>query len=473
MQNTSMLLLNRFIDFIAHKNLFQKKDILLLAVSGGVDSIVLCELCFRAGFTFQIAHCNFQLREAESDRDEALVKSLGEKYNVKAFIKKFNTKAYAAENKISIQVAARELRYSWFDELLTAHDSQPLELSEVAKLLNENLRGSRVQRPSFLLTAHHADDSLETLLMNFFKGTGIKGLHGILPKQGEIIRPLLFARKAELLSFATENDLSFLEDSSNISDKYTRNYFRNQLIPSLEKIYPRVDENLLDNLERFNEIEMLYCQAIGSHKKNLMEYKGVEVHIPVLKLLTAAPLNTIVYEIIKEYNFTSKQVEDVLHLLKAESGKYIISATHKIIRNRKWIIITPNLNLASGTLVIDEKEDEVNFANGKLKIEKQAFKGDRISEDPLIVMIDAERITFPLLLRGWKQSDYFYPLGMQKKKKLGKFFNDLKISIADKEKIWVLENDKRIIWVVGKRIDDRFKITNQTKNILKIHFKER
>jgi tRNA(Ile)-lysidine synthase len=467
-----MSLFNKFTNYIASKNLFQKKDILLLAVSGGVDSIVLCELCLRAGFTFQIAHCNFQLRGAESDRDEAFVKSLGEKYNTKAFIKKFDTKAYAEDNKISIQVAARELRYNWFDELLAQNNVLQLEIDEVDEITTSNVARAQFQRPSFLLTAHHANDSIETLLMNFFKGTGIKGLHGILPKQGKIIRPLLFAKKNELLSFAMENNLPFLEDSSNSSDKYTRNYFRNQLIPSLEKIYPSVDENLLDNLERFNEIEMLYCQAIGAHKKKLLEYKGVEVHIPVLKLLKAEPLNTIVYEIIKEYNFTSKQVVDVLHLLSAESGKYITSATHKIIRNRKWIIISPSFNASSTTFIIDENDRDIHFDNGKLKIEKQAFEGSRIPDDLLTAMIDAKTITFPLLLRRWKQGDYFYPLGMQKKKKLGKFFNDLKISIADKEKIWVLENDKRIIWVVGKRIDDRFKITNQTKNILKIQVTE-
>ena len=233
------------------------------------------------------------------------------------------------EKKVSIQVAARELRYKWFDELV------------VIKTANAPLPNPHRHR-SYLLTAHHANDNIETALMNFFKGTGIKGLHGILPKQKRLLRPLLFAKKEELLSFATENNLSFVEDSSNITDKYTRNYFRNQLIPSIQKVFPEVEDNLLHNIERFKDTEILYQQAVQLHKKKLLEYKGNEIHIPVLKLLKAEPLKTIIYEIIKEYGFTAHQTDEVLHLLKSESGKYVSSSTHKIIKDRKWIIITPN-----------------------------------------------------------------------------------------------------------------------------------
>ena len=446
-----------------------------MAVSGGVDSIVLCELCYRAGFPFEIAHCNFQLREEESERDEAFVSSLGEKYNTKVFIKKFDTKAYAEEHKVTTQVAARELRYKWFDELMALEKAQSLFPNESEKKSNKNSSDAQKLNSTFLLTAHHANDSIETLLMNFFKGTGIKGLHGILPKQGKIVRPLLFAKKEELVSFADENNLSFVEDSSNASDKYTRNYFRNQLIPSLQTLYPRVDENLLDNLERFKDIETLYWQAIQLHKKNLLEYKGDEVHIPVLKLLKTKPLKTILYEIIRDFGFTTNQVKDVLHLLESETGKYIQSATHKIIRNRKWIIITPQYSNDVSLVVIDENDREINFEMGKIKIEKQGCADAKISNNNLTATLDSKNIVFPLLLRKWKQGDYFYPLGMQNlpagrhgKKKVSKLLNDLKISLPDKEKIWVIESNKRIIWVVGKRIDDRFKVTNQTKKILKI-----
>lgn len=459
-----MSLLQRFIDNIQNENLFQKKDHLLLAVSGGVDSVVLCELCKQADFNFEIAHCNFRLRAEESERDEAFVQSLGEKYLAKVFIKKFDTEKYAEEKKVSIQVAARELRYEWFEELITA-------TADNQQLTGEEHSTFNIQHSTFLLTAHHANDTIETLLMNFFKGTGIKGLQGILPEQRKIIRPLLFAKKEEILSFAKENNLSFVEDSSNLSDKYTRNYFRNQLIPSIQKVFPEVEENLLNNIERFKDTEILYQQAIHLHKKKLLEHKGNEIHIPVLKLLNAEPLKTIIYEIIKDYNFTAHQTNEVLHLLKSESGKYISSSTHKIIKDRKWIIISPHNTREASNILIDKNDKKIAFENGQLEI-KEPGKELSLSTENSIATLDADGIIYPLLLRKWKQGDYFYPLGMQKKKKLSRFFIDQKLSLIEKEKIWVIESNKRIIWVVGKRIDDRFKITSRTTNVLKILFNE-
>ena len=450
-----MPLLERFIDNILHEHLFQKRDNLIIAVSGGVDSVVLCELCSQAKLNFEIAHCNFQLRGEESERDEAFVKSLGEKYAVEVFVKKFETEKYASERKLSIQVTARELRYKWFNELIEATNSrqQPATVS---------------QHSTFLLTAHHANDNAETLLMNFFKGTGIKGLHGILPKQRNIIRPLLFATKEDILSFAQENNLAFVEDSSNLTEKYTRNYFRHTLIPSLKKVFPQVEENLQQNIERFKEIDMLYQQAIFLHKKKLIENKGSEAHVPVLKLLKSKPLKTVVYEIIKDYGFTAHQTDEVLHLLKSESGKYISSASHRIIKNRKWIIISPIHSVENSLVVINENDKKIEFANGRLIIEKISADNYSLSTESNVAMLDAGVIAFPLVLRKWKQGDYFYPLGMQKKKKLSRFFIDTKMSVAEKEITWVIESNKKIIWVVGKRIDNRFRITSATTNILKV-----
>lgn len=466
-----MSLLNRFVNNIEQKNLFQKNDYLLLAVSGGADSVGLCELCFQAGFHFEIAHCNFQLRGQESQRDEEFVRRLGEKYWTKVFVKKFDTKKYAEENKISIQVAARELRYDWFDELLKEESAVRYQASSNLIPETSDLR----PQTSYLLTAHHANDNIETLLMNFFKGTGIKGLQGILPKQAKIIRPLLFAKKEELLSFIKEHNLEFVEDSSNNSDKYTRNFFRHQLIPSIQNVFPQVEENLINNVERFEGIEILYEQSIEVHKKNLLEQKGNEIHIPVLKLLKSKPLKTIVYEIIKNFGFTSHQTDEMIHLLNSESGKYISSATYKILKNRNWLIIAPISNLASEHILIKESDNEVVFESGKLIFKKEdpiaeGFTIEKIPSSNLTAVLDLKNITFPLLLRKWKQGDYFYPLGMQKKKKLSKFFIDQKMSLTEKEKIWVIESDKRIIWIIGKRIDDRFKITGKTKNVLSVHF---
>jgi tRNA(Ile)-lysidine synthase len=477
-----MSLIKEFIKNIEQQNLFQKNDYLLLAVSGGADSVALCELCFQAGFHFEIAHCNFQLRGEESERDEKFVRQLGEKYWTKVYVKKFDTTKYAEENKISIQVAARQLRYQWFDELLKDADRQP-PTDGKQSLTNEDSSMTNHHSPftihespltihhsRFLLTAHHANDNIETLLMNFFKGTGIKGLQGILPKQDQIVRPLLFAKREDILSFIKENNLEFVEDSSNNSDKYTRNYFRHQLIPSVQKVFPQVEENLLNNIERFREIEILYEQSVSLHQKKLLEQKGNEIHIPVLKLLKTKPLKTILYEIIKDYGFTAHQTDDVVSLLDAESGKFVASLTHKILRNRNWLIIAPVNNLESAHILINESDTEIDFQQGKLKMKKLTGWQGKFSDSKEIALLDLKNIQFPLLLRKWKQGDYFYPLGMPGKKKLSKFFIDQKLSLTEKEKIWVIESDKKILWIIGHRIDDRFKIMDKTKEIFQISF---
>lgn len=447
-------MLKQFLQYISTENLFQHKDKLLIAVSGGVDSVVLCELCKQAGLDFVIAHCNFQLRGEESDGDESFVEQLAKKYNVPFLVKKFDTEKYASENKISIQVAARELRYEWFTKLLNDETIIPL---------------------NFLLTAHHADDNIETVLMNFFKGSGIHGIKGILPKQGKITRSLLFAKKEELAAFAAENKLDFREDSSNSSDKYTRNYFRNQLIPGLEKVFPQVKENLIHNAERFRDIQILYTQAVDAVMKKLITEKGNEKHIPVLKLLKTPALPTILYEISKEAGFSAHQSGEILKLLKSESGKYIQSDSHRILHNRKWLIISALTDGEANHQVIEAGEKEKKFAGGKISLEKTTV--EKISDDPNIAMFDAAKVTFPLLLRKWKQGDYFYPLGLQNqssgrrgKKKLSRFFVDLKLSLNEKENMWVIESRKKIIWVVGKRIDDRVKITSSTSQVLKLTF---
>lgn len=434
-----MSFLQRFQQYISDHHLFSPKEPLLLAVSGGIDSVVLCELCKQAGYSFTIAHCNFKLRGAESERDAAFVQQLAQNYNVPLLIKEFDTAAFAEQKRLSIQEAARELRYTWFAEITNC-----------------------------VLTAHHLDDNIETMLMHFFRGTGIHGLRGMLPKQGQIVRPLLFARKQEMKQFATENNLTWVEDSSNALDKYSRNYFRNQLIPLVQKIYPEAENNLAGNLRRFADMEQLYDQAVEQHKKKLLEQKGQEVHIPVLKLKKAVPLYSIVYEIIKAFGFSPAQTEEVIKLLDSESGRYVQSATHRIIKNRRWLIIAPAQSEQSQTLVIDEEENKVVFENGELVFEQLKGKNVQLVNDAAIALIDKDELQFPLLLRKWKKGDYFYPLGLNRKKKLARFFIDQKLSLTDKEKVWVLESNKKIVWVVGLRIDNRFKLTEATKQVLKI-----
>ena len=465
-----MDLLEQFRAFISKENLFSAKDTLLLAVSGGVDSVVLCELCQQAGYDFVIAHCNFKLRGEESNRDETFVKALGEKYNKLVLVKCFETDEYARQNKVSIQVAARELRYAWFFELVGSResivDSQFTEPGLTPDASRLTAKSSRL--PTKILTAHHLDDNIETLLMNFFKGTGIAGLRGMLPNQGKIVRPLLFEKKETLQQFAIENKLSWMEDSSNQSDKYSRNYFRNQFIPILKNIYPAAENNLAHNLQRFRDIELLYQQAIDLHKKKLLEHKGNEIHIPVLKLKKARPQISVVYEIIRDFGFSADQAIEAIGLLNSETGKYIQSATHRIIKNRNWLVISPVNSLDAATILIENGEKKVLFEAGILKLNSMTGDHNKIpnSGSGAEAFLDAREIVFPLLLRKWKTGDYFYPLGMQKKKKLARFFIDQKLSKTDKEKIWVLESNKKIIWIPGLRIDDRFKLTPGTRSIL-------
>ena len=448
-----MSLLSNFQQYIKQHHLFNQKDELLLAVSGGVDSVVLCELCHQAGYNFSIAHCNFKLRGAESDRDENFVKELAVKYNVEFYSKTFNTTEEVKNRKTSIEETARDLRYEWFKEI------------QHSKFNIQN----DVHQTSYILTAHHANDNIETVLMNFFRGTGIKGLRGILPKQQKIIRPLLFAKRIEIENFATENNLAFVTDSTNAQNEYTRNYFRNDIIPAIQKIFPQAEENSLQNINRFIDVEVLYNQAITLHKNKLCVLKGNEVHIPVLKLAKAKPLQTIVYEIVKDFGFTALQTTDIVNLLQADSGKYIQSSTHRIIRNRKWLIISPKNTNEAVTILIEDGDKKISFENGELELELNS-KFD-IQNSKFDIQLDASKITFPLLLRKWKQGDYFYPLGMKHKKKLSRFFIDNKLSLTQKENSWVLESNKKIIWVVGMRIDDRFKITANTKEVLEVRFK--
>jgi len=480
-----MDLLTAFKDFSATHRLFASGDHLLLAVSGGVDSVVLCELCRQAGLDFTIAHCNFQLRGAESDRDETLVRQTAARYNKQVVVKRFDTQQVAADRKLSIQVAARELRYEWFHTL-----------------------ASRL-----ITTAHHLDDNVETLLMNFFKGTGIAGLRAMLPQQGAIIHPLLFATKTQLQQFALDHNLAWSEDSSNLTDKYTRNYFRHQLIPLVQDRFPEALHNLGANIDRFREIEMIYRQAIGWQKKKLYEYDGDEVHIPALKLKRSTPLHSIVYEIISDFGFSPQQTGAAIDLLDSSSGKYICSATHRILKDRNWLIISPlPTSTTAAHILIESDGARIQYDQHTLHLatlpasrvpahvipstalaptppSDRRRPGDHKKRLPAggipisagskpaniksataepIAWLDAAHIEFPLLLRKWQPGDYFYPLGLRKKKKLARFFIDNKLSLADKEKIWVLEMDKKIVWVIGLRIDDRFRITPQTKQVLRI-----
>jgi tRNA(Ile)-lysidine synthase len=441
-----MNLQDRFTKHIQKQRFFLPDDKLILAVSGGIDSVSLCELCKKAGFDFTIAHCNFQLRGPESERDEKFVLALGDRYQVDVAVKKFDTERHAVENKTSIQEAARTLRYEWFEELINQSTNPPI---------------------NYLLTAHHADDNIETLLMNFFRGTGLHGLTGIPEKTNYIRRPLLPFTREELLLFAREHNLQWVEDSSNESSKYTRNYFRNELIPALMQVFPKVRDNLQENLKRFREIEALYRLSVDAMKQKFVTQKGNELHIPVKRLL-GFENRALIYEVISGYGFTEKQIDEVIKLAESGSGKYISSpdGSYRIIRHRHWLIINPAAPGGSGHFIIEEGQKALKFAGVSLHIKTQSIINCPLPVDTSTACLDLGEIVFPLILRQWKTGDYFYPLGMKKKKKVSRFLIDQKLSKVDKEKVWVIESNKRIVWVVGYRIDERFKLTEKTKQAL-------
>jgi tRNA(Ile)-lysidine synthase len=530
-----MEILKAFRDFITKEKLFAADDRLLVAVSGGLDSVVLCALCHQAGFDLTLAHCNFRLRGEESQRDEDFVRRLAARYNLPLLVRTFDTMAYATEFRLSVQVAARELRYNWFRDILaewkaerpSAADAPALPAIEATALPAAEPPATEatalsasaapalpatgataadapvlpatdapppipaVSRNACILTAHHLDDNVETLLMNFFKGTGIAGLRAMLPRQGDIVRPLLFAERSALHQFALAQGLEWVEDSSNLSDKYTRNFFRHQVIPLIQQVYPSAVQNLAENIDRFRDMESIYRQVIEQQKQRLLEQRGNEWLVPVLKLKKSEPLTTLVYELIKPFGFTAQQTGEVIGLLDSGSGKYVCSATFRVLKDRSWLIFSPLETTAAANILIEAAPQKISYQQGELWLELLSAEdaGDLLSQGPpapkpakghagkspapdqLIALLDAADIRYPLLLRKWRQGDYFYPLGMPKKKKIARFLIDNKLSLADKEKVWVLEMDKKIIWVVGKRIDHRWRIGPGTKKVLKIEWR--
>jgi tRNA(Ile)-lysidine synthase len=420
-------------------------DKLLLAVSGGPDSVVLCKICDLLGYDFAIAHCNFKLRGKESDEDAAFVRKLAGQMDVPYFEKEFETATFAADNGLGIQDAARRLRYDWFRELM-----------------NESVNGFR-----WLLTAHHADDNVETLLMNFFKGTGIKGLQGIPYRNDYILRPLLFAFREEIMAFALEHSLFYRTDSSNESVKYTRNFFRLELIPSIEKVFPSVKKNLTANISRFSEVGILYEKSVADIKKKLLLRKNEDWFIPLKRLASTKALRSVTFEIIRDFNFSVQQTDEVLGMLNAQTGKYIDSATHRLLINRNWIVISPLKQQLAGFHLISAEAGSKQA--GSLHVEVKIRNNDgHIHKDKKYAQLDMDLLKFPLLLRPWRPGDYFYPLGMRKKKKISRFLTDEKLSLQEKSETMVLESEGRIIWVAGWRMDDRFKVTSVTKTIFQL-----
>ncbi len=443
-----ILLGDKLKHIITGEKLWSNKDHLFLACSGGVDSVVLAHLLHAAGFSFELLHCNFNLRGEESMRDESFVRKLAVELNVSVFVKSFDTKSEMALLGMGVQEAARKFRYDWFSEMINSKNERGLN--------------------ALLLTAHHLNDQAETIAMNFFRGTGIAGMHGMSNKINHVVRPLLSISRKEILDYASLHSIIWAEDSSNDDVHYTRNLFRHDILPAVKKVFPAVETNLIANAKRFTEIEFLYRKQVEKIKGGLLEKNTVGWKIPVKKLMLTIPLDTMMFELFSPFGFTADQCIEIKKLFVASSGKSIQSSSHRVLRNRGWLLID-ELNIVENQLVIIEAGMTlVSFGSNGLKISSFYTARDegRRTGDKETAFIDANKISFPLILRPWKAGDYFYPLGMQKKKKISKFMTDIKMSKFEKEQQWVLESDKKIIWVVGKRIDDRFKIKSSTNTIL-------
>ncbi|HRG88302.1 MAG TPA: tRNA lysidine(34) synthetase TilS [Chitinophagales bacterium] len=443
--NKNKTLLQRFTEYNTAKRLANRKKKTLLTVSGGVDSVVMCHLFKAAGYPFAIAHCNFQLRGDESNGDEAFVKTLGDVYGVPVYVKQFDTKGYSESNGVSTQVAARELRYTWFEELRKEHGF------------------------NLIATAHHLNDSIETILFNLTKGTGIRGLRGIPQRQGNVIRPLLFASREDIATYLSEHNLQHREDSSNASDKYTRNKIRHQVIPLLKEINPALEDAFAGKIDLFTQLETLYDKQVQKETKRLFLKRGNDIYIPLAALRKSINAATVLFEYLKDYGFNTAQVDDLLAGIDSEAGKQYLTGTMRIIKDRRFYILTQLKEQHSAIHLLQANDKAVSTGTNRITHTACIPAADvKITADKNTALVDAALLKYPLTIRKWKQGDYFYPFGMKmKKKKLKKFLIDEKVPLNEKENVWVIESDKRIVWVAGYRIDERFKITPATKQLAK------
>ncbi len=435
-------MLQKFKTYYQNNQLFEQSDKILLAVSGGKDSMAMLHFFKASNLNFWVAHCNFNLRGADSDADEQLVKTICKKNNIPFFTTSFNTTEFAEKNKISIQMAARELRYKWFEEVRQT----------------ENL--------DYLATAHHKNDVAETMIINLVKGTGLSGLHGISEKSGKIIRPLLNFTREQIEAYVAENNIEYREDKSNSNNKYTRNSVRLDVIPLLEKINPNLIESLNQTASYIADSESILAEKIQEEFKKCAKKKDERILFDINGLKTLKQLNTYLYYFLNDYGFNGTDVQNIIDSFEEQSGKIFLSKTHQILKNRDELILSA-IGLESNEEIIINTVDEFNDYGFLVEF----YPNDntlKINKSNQYAYLDANKIEFPLVLRNWAAGDAFQPLGMKGKKKLSDFFIDNKVDVLTKNKTRVLTQNNTIIWVVGYRIDDTFKITQNTQKVIVI-----
>lgn len=404
----------------------------VLGVSGGKDSVVLLHVLMKLGYQCIAAHCNFHLRGDESNRDQEFVRQLCKQLDITFLTIDFDTFQYAADNNISIEMAARDLRYDWFETIRKDYGAQAIA------------------------TGHHLDDNIETVLLNLTRGTGLKGLTGIPVRNERIVRPLLSCTHAEIVAYTQAHKLEYVDDSTNQTTAYVRNKIRHIMLPVLEEINPSFRKTAAETITNLGEAYNIYQQEIQRNKVDISIYSDAALRIDIQKLNRYKNQTTILFEILKDYGFNPDQINQITRALDGESGKVFYSGSHCLLKDRDYLLVQP--------VILED-------AAIKSKLKLSIF--DRtddfiISTDNQTVHLDADKLSMPLNIRPWEPGDAFYPLGMKGKKKLSDFLIDQKINRFQKEDIQVVTSKGEIVWIVQLRIDDRFKVTEKTKRIAEL-----
>lgn len=436
-------MLERFLEFVKEKQLFEPNQKVLVAVSGGIDSMVLLHLFEKSGFEYGIVHCNFNLRGTESDGDEEFVRQQVSIHGVPAWFESFETEEYATLNGISIEMAARELRYNYFEEIRSENNYD------------------------YIATAHHLDDLIETFFLNLIRKTGIKGLTGIKEKSGYIIRPLLFTNRQEIEEFARLKFIDFREDSSNSEMIFQRNFLRHKILPLFQELNPAFRKNILTDIENLRETESVYSGFLEMEKKKVLRLENENCIIDIESLLNTHFPKILLFEILSGYGFNLAVIEKIFNSLTNDSGKQFYSKTQRVVKDRQNLFIIP-IDEKEERIYYIEKDDIELFKPLDLMIEKVSSEDFKIIKSANVACLDLGLLEFPLLIRKWQQGDYFQPLGMSGFKKVSDFFIDEKIPLHEKENTWLLCSANKIVWIMGHRIDNRFKITAKTRHVLKI-----
>ena len=409
------------------------KQSILAAVSGGRDSVVLAELLHRGGYRFEIAHCNFHLRGDESDRDEQFVRDLANRYGVPCHVAQFDTDAYASEKKVSTEMAARELRYEWFEKV---RQERGLDLIAVA---------------------HHRDDAIETYFINLLRGAGLAGLCGMKAQNGHVVRPLLHVSREEIDRYIAENGLHYVDDRTNATDLYLRNRIRHQLMPLLRELNPAFDTTMEQNLLNLSDANEIYQNTIAQLRDNALTRQpdGID-EIPISAIENLCPQTTLLFELLRPYGFSADVVGEILDGLHGESGRQYRSATHIAVKDRDTLQIAPlDRHVIQPQLTISAPLPRNRFTNLKTTSDT--------------ILCDAEKLKQPLTLRHWRDGDRFHPFGMKGTRLVSDYFTDRKLSVIEKQQQWLLcDVDGRIVWLVGLRADNRFAVSETTKEVVRI-----